>query len=101
MVDCAKRAKIQCNHTATHFLQKALKLTVGDHINQAGYYVDCERLRFDFTHYEKLTNVQLAEVERRVNEEIFKAEKVTIENMNIEEAKKKGAMALFSEKYGN
>ena len=101
MVDCAKRAKIQCNHTATHILQKALKLTVGDHINQAGSYVDCERLRFDFTHYEKLTNEQLAEVERRVNEEIFKAEKVTIENMNIEEAKKRGAMALFSEKYGN
>jgi len=101
IVDTDRRAKIQCNHTATHLLQKALKLTVGDHINQAGSYVDDSRLRFDFTHYEKLTASQLAEVEKRVNEEIFKAEAVQIEQMNIEDAKKKGAMALFSEKYGN
>lgn len=100
IVNQERRLKIQCNHTATHLLQKALKLTVGNHINQAGSYVDGERLRFDFTHYEKLTDEQLNEVERRVNEEIFKAEDVNIEEMNIEEAKTKGAMALFSEKYG-
>lgn len=100
VVDVARRMKIQCNHTATHLLQKALKLTVGNHINQAGSYVDDHRLRFDFTHYEKLTDEQLNEVERRVNEEIFKAEAVYIEEMNIDDAKKKGAMALFSEKYG-
>lgn len=101
VVDVSRRVKIQCNHTATHLLQRALKDTVGTHINQAGSYVDDTRLRFDFTHYEKLTEAQLNEVERRVNEEIFKADKVTIESMNIEDAKKKGAMALFSEKYGN
>lgn len=100
VVDVSQRCKTQCNHTATHILQKALKLTVGDHINQAGSYVDAQRLRFDFTHYEKLTDEQLEEVEKRVNEEIFKAEPVRIETMAIDEAKKKGAMALFSEKYG-
>ena len=101
IVDTTMRAKIQRNHTATHLLQKALKLTVGDHINQAGSSVDSERLRFDFTHFEKLTDEQLNEVERKVNEEIFNALPVTIEEMAIEDAKAKGAMALFSEKYGN
>lgn len=99
-VDLQKRASISRNHSATHILQKALKEVVGDHISQAGSYVDDLRLRFDFTHFQKVTDEQLAEVERLVNLEIFKQDPVVIEEMPIEEAKAKGAMALFSEKYG-
>ena len=87
-VAAKERANTCGNHSATHLLQKALKLTVGDHINQAGSSVDSERLRFDFTHFEKLTDEQLNEVERKVNEEIFNALPVTIEEMAIEDAKK-------------
>ena len=101
MIDEEKRCKTQCNHTATHILQRALKDVVGNHIHQAGSYVDEQRLRFDFTHYEKVSMDDLKEIERRVNEEIFKGEEVTICEMGMEEAKEKGAMALFTEKYGD
>lgn len=101
MIDEEKRLKTQCNHTATHILQRALQDVVGSHVNQAGSYVDDERLRFDFTHYEKLNDEVLNEIEKRVNAEIFKGDVVTIEEMSMDDAKKKGAMALFTEKYGS
>ncbi|MFV0394728.1 MAG: alanine--tRNA ligase [Coprobacillaceae bacterium] len=100
-VDITKRNCIIANHTATHILQKALKVVLGDHINQAGSYVDASRLRFDFTHFEKIKNEELEKIEKLVNEEIFKGLSVNIENMSQEEAKEKGAMALFGEKYGD
>ena len=100
-IDVEKRLKTQCNHTATHILQRALQDVVGSHVSQAGSYVDDERLRFDFTHYEKLSDEVLNEIERRVNAEIFKGDRVDIEEMSMDEAKQKGAMALFTEKYGS
>ena len=89
------------NHTATHLLQAALKQVVGDQVNQAGSSVTPERLRFDFTNFEPVTAQQLADVEELVNKEILKAKDVEITHMPLEEAKKLGAMALFSEKYGD
>lgn len=89
------------NHTATHLLQAALKQVVGDQVNQAGSSVTPERLRFDFTNFEPVTAQQLADVEELVNKEILKAKNVEITHMPLEEAKKLGAMALFSEKYGD
>lgn len=100
-VDIEKRTKITSNHTATHILQKALQNVLGDHVNQAGSFVDDNRLRFDFTHYEKLSFESLQEVEKLVNEQIFTGHKVDIEVMAKEDASSKGAMALFGEKYGN
>ena len=96
-----KRGKITANHTATHILQAALKEVIGSHINQAGSYVDDNRLRFDFTHFEKITNEQLKAVEQKVNDVIFKGIDVEIANMSKEEALASGAMALFDEKYGD
>ena len=89
------------NHTATHLLQAALKQVVGSQINQAGSSVTPERLRFDFTNFEPVSAQQLADVEELVNTEILKGVDVEISHMGIEEAKKSGAMALFSEKYGD
>ncbi|WP_296771019.1 alanine--tRNA ligase [Selenomonas sp.] len=89
------------NHTATHLLQAALKKVVGDQISQAGSSVTPERLRFDFTNFEPVTAQQLADVEELVNNEILKGQDVEISHMSLEEAKKAGAMALFSEKYGD
>ncbi len=100
-VDKDRRAKIAANHSATHLLQKALKMVAGDHIEQAGSFVNDERLRFDFTHYEAVTKEQLKEVEEIVNREIFNSLCVTCNEMPIDEAKKLGAMALFGEKYGD
>ena len=100
-VDKEKRSKITANHTATHILQAALKEVIGSHINQAGSYVDDSRLRFDFTHFEKITNEQLKAVEQKVNDVIFKGIDVEIANMSKEEALASGAMALFDEKYGD
>ena len=101
IVDKKKRCLIQNNHTATHLLQKALKTVLGDHIAQAGSYVDDNRLRFDFTHPQKVTEEQIREVEDRVNEQIFNGLDVHIQLMSKEEAMKSGAMALFDEKYGD
>ena len=100
-VDTHKRALIQNNHTATHLLQKALKNVLGDHVSQAGSYVDDERLRFDFTHPQKVTEEQIRQVEDQVNEQIFNGLNVQIQVMKKEEAMQSGAMALFDEKYGD
>lgn len=100
-VDQVKKLASARNHTATHLLQAALKRVVGDQINQAGSLVTPERLRFDFTNFEPVTAQQLADVEELVNTVILKGQDVEITHMSLEEAKKSGAMALFSEKYGD
>ncbi|MDY2863732.1 MAG: alanine--tRNA ligase [Oscillospiraceae bacterium] len=100
-VDTERRYAIMRNHTAAHLLQAALRKVLGDHVHQAGSYVDDERCRFDFSHFEAVTHEQLSEIEALVNKAIFDAIPVTMTAMPIEEAKKLGAMALFGEKYGD
>ena len=100
-IDARRRELIRRNHTATHLLDAALKMVLGDHVHQAGSLLDDERLRFDFTHFEALTTEQLREVEDVVNNEIFAAKPVVTQVMGIEEAKASGAVALFGEKYGD
>ena len=100
-VDTERRYAIMRNHTAAHLLQAALRKVLGDHVHQAGSYVDDERCRFDFSHFEAVTHEQLSEIEALVNKDIFDAIPVTMTAMPIEEAKKLGAMALFGEKYGD
>lgn len=89
------------NHTATHLLHEALKEVLGDHVNQAGSLVTPERLRFDVTHFEPISKEELKIVEEKVNTAILDALDINCEIMNIKDAKEKGAMALFGEKYGN
>ena len=89
------------NHTATHLLHEALKEVLGDHVNQAGSLVTPERLRFDVTHFEPISKEELKAVDEKVNKAILDALEVNCEIMNINDAKEKGAMALFGEKYGN
>lgn len=89
------------NHTATHLLHEALKQVLGDHVNQAGSLVTPERLRFDVTHFEPISKEELKLVEEKVNQAILNSLDVNCEIMNIKDAKEKGAMALFGEKYGN
>ena len=86
-------------HTATHLLHKALKIVLGEHVNQKGSNITAERLRFDFTHTEKMTPDQLKKVEDIVNEQIKRKLTVTMDVMTLEDAKKKGATALFTDKY--
>lgn len=100
-VDTKKRSLVQNNHTATHILQRALKDVLGEHVAQAGSYVDDQRLRFDFTHPAKMSDEEIRRVEDIVNEKIFAGIGVNIANMNKEEAMQSGAMALFDEKYGD
>ncbi|WP_304518341.1 alanine--tRNA ligase [Cohnella sp. REN36] len=100
-VNAADRADIVRNHTATHLLHKALKEVLGEHVNQAGSLVEPERLRFDFSHFGAITAEELADVERRVNEQIWLGTDVDISLKPIAEAKAMGAMALFGEKYGD
>lgn len=95
------RQKTRANHSSLHLLQAALKKVLGDHIAQAGSYNCPDYGRFDFTHFEKPTDEQLHEVERIVNEEINKDLPVTTEVLNIDDARKTGATALFDEKYGD
>lgn len=89
------------NHSATHLLQKALRTVLGEHVEQAGSYVDAGRLRFDFTHFSALTPEEIQKVEESVNQEIKANLPVVTKEMTLEEAKKSGAMALFGEKYGD
>lgn len=100
-VDRIRREDLARNHTGTHMLQAALRRVLGDQVNQAGSLVLPDRLRFDFTWPEPLSDKQLSEVEQIVNDEIIKATDVDITEMPLEEAKKTGAMALFGEKYGD
>lgn len=100
-VEMSRKNDIARNHTATHLLHAALKQVLGDHVNQAGSYVGPDRLRFDFSHFSQVTEDELKEVEAIVNEQILASKAVEIEELPIEEAKKKGAMALFGEKYGD
>jgi alanyl-tRNA synthetase len=91
--------KTTAYHTATHLLQKALRMVLGDHVGQKGSNITADRMRFDFTHPEPMTAEQIATVEKIVNEQISADLPVTMEIMPIEEAKKSGAMALFGDKY--
>ncbi|WP_080840630.1 alanine--tRNA ligase [Cohnella massiliensis] len=100
-VDAKDRGDIVRNHTATHLLHKALKEVLGVHVNQAGSLVEPDRLRFDFSHFGAVTPEELADVERRVNEQIWLGTELDIGYKPIAEAKAMGAMALFGEKYGD
>ncbi len=100
-VDQARKLASARNHTATHLLQAALKKVVGNQVSQAGSSVTPEHLRFDFTNFEPVTAQQLRDIEDLVNAEILKGTDVEISHMSLEDAKKSGAMALFSEKYGD
>lgn len=99
-VDAEYRQAICRAHTSTHLLQKALRKVLGDHVEQAGSYTANDHIRFDFTHFAALTPEELEQVENLVNEAILAGSPVITEEMSIDEAKKKGAMALFGEKYG-
>ncbi|MFK7823151.1 MAG: alanine--tRNA ligase [Oligoflexales bacterium] len=99
-VDESAREKTKRNHTATHILHSALRMVLGKHVEQQGSHVGPSRLRFDFTHHSSLSKEQLEEVEDWVNERLQENAAVTTQIMPIKEAKNKGAMALFGEKYG-
>lgn len=101
VVDKVKRRETIKNHTATHILHRALKDTLGEHVNQAGSLVSPDRLRFDFSHFGQITEEELTKMEEIVNEKIWEQINVVIEEMPIAEAKELGAMALFGEKYGD
>ncbi|PRY72098.1 alanine--tRNA ligase [Halomonas ventosae] len=100
-VDASLRAATVRNHSATHLMHKALRLVLGDHVAQKGSLVTPERLRFDFSHFEPMTPEQLSEVERLVNEQILANAPTRIEQMTLDEAKAKGAAALFEAKYAD
>ena len=100
-IDTHHRMASARNHSATHLLHKALRTVLGSHVEQAGSYVSADRLRFDFTHFTGMTPEELKEVERLVNEAIFASYPIETEEMGIDAAREKGAMALFGEKYGD
>lgn len=100
-VDEDRRNKTAKNHSATHLLQKALRTVLGTHVEQHGSYVSNDRLRFDFSHFSAMTTEELKKVEEIVNAQIASGLSVVTDVMDIEEAKKTGAMALFGEKYGS
>jgi len=100
-IDEKSRSFIVKNHTATHLLHQALKDVLGDHVNQAGSLVAPDRLRFDFSHFGSVSNQEIEKIESIVNEKVWQSIPVRVEYSSIEEAKEKGAMALFGEKYGD
>ena len=101
MIDIERRSAIRRAHSATHLLDAALKQVLGDHVHQAGSLVEPDRLRFDFTHFEGIEPMKLREIEALVNAWILSGFGVVTEVLPIEEAKKKGAIAMFGEKYGD
>ena len=98
-IDAARRERIKKNHTATHILHEALRQILGEHVNQKGSLVEPERMRFDFSHFEAVTKDELRQIEVAVNDEIRRNFALNTELMAIDDAKAKGAMALFGEKY--
>ena len=100
-IDKARRAAIRRAHSATHLLDSALKKVLGDHVHQAGSLVEPDRLRFDFSHFEAVTPDELRQIEELVNDWILNGYPVVTEVLPIEEAKRKGAIAVFGEKYGD
>ena len=98
-IDITRRNLIRANHTATHLLQAALRQTLGRHVEQAGSLVEPDRFRFDFSHFNPMTESEISEVERIVNEKIWEGSAVTTEVMPIDKATEKGALAVFDEKY--
>ncbi len=99
-IDRERRTEIQKHHSVTHLMHAALRETLGDHVAQKGSLVEPGRLRFDFSHYEAVTAEQLEGIERRVNEKIQENIPLAVETMGIEQARERGAMMLFGEKYG-
>jgi alanyl-tRNA synthetase len=99
-VDRSARHATECNHTATHLLHAALRQTLGSHVHQAGSYVGPDKLRFDFTHNAPVSREQLKQIEDQINSWIVQAHPVRALTTTLTEAKQRGAMALFSEKYG-
>ena len=99
-VDAERRRAIMRAHSATHLLHAALRRVLGDHVHQAGSLVEPDRLRFDFTHFSAMTGEELLEVARLVNREILTGDAISVEEMSLDEARGKGAQALFGEKYG-
>ena len=100
-IDTERRKAIRRAHSATHLLNAALKKVLGDHVHQAGSLVEPDRLRFDFTHFEGITTEQLSEIDRLVNDAVLDGAPIVTEVLPIEEAKEKGAVAMFGEKYGS
>ncbi|MBQ8801895.1 MAG: alanine--tRNA ligase [Clostridium sp.] len=100
-IDLNRRKAIMRAHSATHLLDKVLRTVLGDHVHQAGSLVEPDRLRFDFTHFSALTSEELAKVSAMVNEAVLEGYDIVTEEMPIEDAKKRGAIALFGEKYGD
>ena len=100
-VDAVRRNAVMRAHSATHLLQKALQAVLGDHVHQAGSLVLPDRLRFDFTHYSAVTAEEIAKIDAIVQNAVFSGYNIDVREMSIDEAKAQGAMALFSEKYGD
>ena len=100
-IDVSRRKAIMRAHSATHLLDKALRTVLGDHVHQAGSLVEEDRLRFDFTHFSAMTAEELGQVSAMVNEAVLEGYDIHTDVLPIEEAKKKGAIALFGEKYGD
>ncbi|SHE50469.1 alanyl-tRNA synthetase [Caldanaerobius fijiensis DSM 17918] len=100
-IDVDRREDAARNHTATHLLHKVLRNLLGDHVHQSGSYVGPDRLRFDFTHFEQISDDVIERIQQEVNKKIYENISVSVEEMPIDQARRSGAMALFDEKYGD